>query len=245
MNKLSFSLYVECCFCSIQHRAMSRSGVQGPEQAAFFLGPWLNCCNIRDERDLRFASPRSLSHREVSSECCWLLWPAAVCCCGHSTVSAPHSTVQHHSLSLPYFPSPWRRLVWAHPARPCTRTTALHQAHLGAGKRTGAQCGAAEAQCRHRHTTAKHWHHTHNFHYLLTFIGPVHGGNTVDGSAPCRGGGRIHFQNTVNTEYVGIFSKERLEVARAIFVVISSTLFIRWSLLNESAAREATKKFDN
>ena len=92
MNKLSFSLYVECCFCSIQHRAMSRSRVQGPEQAAFFLGPWLNCCNIRDERDLRFASPRSLSHREVSSECCWLLWPAAVCCCGHSTVSAPHST---------------------------------------------------------------------------------------------------------------------------------------------------------
>ena len=92
MNKLSFSLYVECCFCSIQHRAMSRSGVQGPEQAAFFLGPWLNCCNVRDERDLRFASPRSLSHREVSSECCWLLWPAAVCCCGHSTVSAPHST---------------------------------------------------------------------------------------------------------------------------------------------------------
>ena len=242
MNKLSFSLYVECCFCSIQHRAMSRSGVQGPEQAAFFLGPWLNCCNVRDERDLRFASPRSLSHREVSS---------AVGCCGQppcvavATARCRLPTAQHHSLSLPYFPSPWRRLVWAHPARPCTRTTALHQAHLGAGKRTGAQCGAAEAQCRHRHTTAKHWHHTHNFHYLLTFIGPVHGGNTVDGSAPCRGGGRIHFQNTVNTEYVGIFSKERLEVARAIFVVISSTLFIRWSLLNESAAREATKNFDN
>ena len=240
MNKLSFSLYVECCFCSIQHRAMSRSGVQGPEQAAFFLGPWLNCCNVRDERDLRFASPRSLSHREVSSECCWLLWPAAVCCCGHSTVSAPHSTAPLTFTSLLSL-----SLAAAGVGSPGTHTTALHQAHLGAGKRTGAQCGAAEAQCRHRHTTAKHWHHTHNFHYLLTFIGPVHGGNTVDGSAPCRGGGRIHFQNTVNTEYVGIFSKERLEVARAIFVVISSTLFIRWSLLNESAAREATKKFDN
>ena len=175
----------------------------------------------------------------------------AVGCCGQppcvavATARCRLPTAQHHSLSLPYFPSPWRRLAWAHPARACTRTTALHKAHLGAGKRTGAQCGAAEAQCRHRHTTAKHWHHTHNFHYLLTFIGPVHGGNTVDGSAPCRGGGRIHFQNTVNTEYVGIFSKERLEVARAIFVVISSTLFIRWSLLNESAAREATKNFDN
>ena len=144
MNKLSFSLYVECCFCSIQHRAMSRSRVQGPEQAAFFLGPWLNCCNIRDERDLRFASPRSLSHREVRS---------AVGCCGQppcvavATARCRLPTAQHHSLSLPYFPSPWRRLMWAHPARACTRTTALHQAHLGAGKRTGAQCGAAEAQC--------------------------------------------------------------------------------------------------
>ena len=142
MNKLSFSLYVECCFCSIQHRAMSRSGVQGPEQAAFFLGPWLNCCNIRDERDLRFASPRSLSHREVSSECCWLLWPAAVCCCGHSTVSAPHSTAPLTFTSLLSL-----SLAAAGVGSPCTRTTALHQAHLGAGKRTGAQCGAAEAQC--------------------------------------------------------------------------------------------------
>ena len=128
MNKLSFSLYVECCFCSIQHRAMSRSGVQGPEQAAFFLGPWLNCCNIRDERDLRFASPRSLSHREVSSECCWLLWPAAVCCCGHSTVSAPHSTAPltftsllSLSLAAAGVGSPGPRLHCAPPR--CTRRT--------------------------------------------------------------------------------------------------------------------------
>ena len=113
---------------------------------------------------------------------------SAVGCCGQPPCvvvatarclvpTAQHSTAQH-SLSLAYFPSPWRRLVWAPPARACTRTTALHLAHLGAGKRTGAQCGAAEAQCRHLHpphhpATATHWHHTHthNFHYLLTFIG--------------------------------------------------------------------------
>ena len=46
----------------------------------------------------------------------------------------------------------------------------------------------------------------------------------MDGSAPCRGGGRIHFQNTVNTEYAANFWKVRLEVVTAIFAVISLTL---------------------
>ena len=115
-----------------------------------------------------------------------LLWP-------QHGVGSPHHTTAHHSLSLPYFPSPWRRLVWAHPARACTRTTALHLAHLGAGKRTGAQCGAAEAQCRHLHTTQCTQPHTGTTLTLTTFttfslsLGALHGGNTVDGSAPCWG----------------------------------------------------------
>ena len=162
----------------------------------------------------------------------------AVGCCGQPprvvatarcrVPTAQHSTAQH-SLSLPYFPSPWRRLVWAHPPRACTRTTALHLAHLGAGKRTGAQCGAAEAQCRHQHTTQPQ-PHTGTTLTLTTFttfslsLGALHGGNTVDGSAPCWGGGRNHFQNTVNTEYAANFRKARLKVVRAIFAVISSTL---------------------
>ena len=248
MNKLSFSLYVECCFCSIQHRAMSRSGVQGPEQAAFFLGPWLNCCNVRDERDLRFASPRSLSHREVRSAvgCCGQPPCVAVATARCRLPTAQHSTTHFHFLTFPLPGGGWCGLTRPAPARApprCTRRTlAQGSAPARSAEQPRRSAGTATPQLN---TGTTHWHHTHNFHYLLTFIGPVHGGNTVDGSAPCRGGGRIHFQNTVNTEYVGIFSKERLEVARAIFVVISSTLFIRWSLLNESAAREATKNFDN
>ena len=128
MNKLSFSLYVECCFCSIQHRAMSRSRVQGPEQAAFFLGPWLNCCNIRDERDLRFASPRSLSHREVSSAvgCCGQPPCVAVATARCRLPTAQHSTTHFHFLTFPLPGGGWCGLTRPAPARApprCTRRT--------------------------------------------------------------------------------------------------------------------------
>ena len=166
MNKLSFSLYVECCFCSIQHRAMSRSGVQGPEQAAFFLGPWLNCCNVRDERDLRFASPRSLSHREVRS---------AVGCCGQppcvavATAQCRLPTAQHSTAPLTFTSLLSLSLAAAGVGSPGPRLHAHHRAAPGAPWRREAHRRAVRSSRGAVPAPPHHSHAPHAGTTLTTF----------------------------------------------------------------------------
>ena len=158
---------------------------------------------------------------------------SAVGCCGHSTVSGPHSTAQHHSLSLPYFPSPWRRLVWAHPAR-APRLHAHHSAAPGAPWRREAHRravrssrGAVPAPPHHTTQPQPHTGTTLTLTTFTTFslsLGRCTVGTQWMVLLLVGAGGRIHFQNTLNTEYAANFWRGRLVVVRAIFAVISSTL---------------------
>ena len=160
---------------------------------------------------------------------------SAVGCCGQppcvvvATARCRVPTAQHsthfHFLTFPLPGGGWCGLTRPAP-RACTRTTALHLAHLGAGKRTGAQCGAAEAQCAGTSTLPSHTLAPHSqlslpshFHWARCTVGTQWMVLLLVG-----GGGRIHFQNTVNTEYAANFWRGRLVVVRAIFAVISSTL---------------------
>ena len=158
-----------------------------------------------------------------------LLWPQ------HGVGSPQHSTTHFHFLTFPLPGGGWCGLTRPAPARApqrCTRRTlAQGSAPARSAEQPRRSAGTATPQLNTgttlttfttfslslgRCTVGTQW-------MVLLLVG------AVDGSIS-----RIRSIRNM-----------RLEVVRAIFVVISSTLFIRWSLLNESAAREATKKFDN
>ena len=124
---------------------------------------------------------------------------SAVGCCGQppcvvATARCLVPTAQHsthfHFLTFPLPGGGWCGLTRPAPARAPQRCTWRTLAQGSAPARSAEQprrSVPAPPHCPVYPATATHWHHTHNFHYLLTFIGAVHGGNTVDGSAPCWG----------------------------------------------------------
>ena len=163
---------------------------------------------------------------------------SAVGCCGQPPCVAVATArcrgpTADHSTALTFTSLLSLSLAAAGVGSPAPRLHAHHSAAPGAPWRREAHRRAVRssrgAVCRHLHTTQPQ-PHTGTTLTLTTFTtfslssGALHGGSTVDGSAPCWGGGRIHFQNTVNTEYAANFWRGRLEVVRAIFAVISSTL---------------------
>ena len=116
-----------------------------------------------------------------------LLWPQhGVGSPQHSTAPLTFTSLLSLSLAAAGVGSPGPRLHAHHSAAPGAPWR--REAHRRAVRSSR---GAVPAPPHYPvyPATVTHWHHTHthNFHYLLTFIGPVHGGNTVDGSAPCWG----------------------------------------------------------
>ena len=166
-----------------------------------------------------------------------VLWPQ------HGVWSPQHSTAPLTFTSLLSL-----SLAAAGVGSPGPRLHAHHSAAPGAPWRREAHRRAVRssrgAVCRHLHTTQPHTGTT-----LTTFttfslsLGAVHGGNTVDGSAPCWGRWTDPFP-----EYgqYGICSQllERETCSGQSYICCNILNFIM-SLLNESAAREAKKKFDN
>ena len=152
-----------------------------------------------------------------------VLWPQ------HGVGSPQHSTALHTFTSLLSL-----SLAAAGVGSPAPRLHAHHSAAPGAPWRREAHRRAVRssrgAVCRHLHTTQCTQPHAGTTLTLTTFttfslsLGRCTVGAQWMVLLLVEGGGRIHFQNTVNTEYAANFWRGRLEVVRAIFAVISSTL---------------------
>ena len=147
-----------------------------------------------------------------------VLWPQ------HGVWSSQHSTPLTFTSLLSL------SLAAAGVGSPAPRLHAHHSAAPGAPWRREAHRRAVRssrgAVPSHSHTLAPHSHSQlslpSHFHWARCTVGTQWMVLLLVG-----GGGRIHFQNTVNTvntEYAANFWRGRLEVVRAIFAVISSTL---------------------
>ena len=150
-----------------------------------------------------------------------LLWPQ------HGVGSPQHSTTHFHFLTFPLPGGGWCGLTRPAPARApqrCTwRTLAQGSAPARSAEQPRRSAGTSTPPSVPSHTLAPHSHSQlslpSHFHWARCTVGTQWMVLLLVG-----GGGRIHFQNTVNTEYAANFWRGRLEVVRAIFAVISSTL---------------------
>ena len=161
---------------------------------------------------------------------------SAVGCCGRpprvvATARCRVPTAQH-STALTFTSLLSLSLAAAGVGSPGPRLHAHHSAAPGAPWRREAHRRAVRssrgAVCRHLHTTQCTQPHTGTTLTTFTTFSLSLGRCTVGTQwmvlLLVGGGGRIHFQNTVNTEYAANFWRGRLVVVRAIFAVISSTL---------------------